>query len=101
MRLLDNGFFFSFRFHNARLVWEEIDEARINYDEVDELFSKVPIDNSRKSRLTKNKSPPKQVTILEEYFYLKLPIDIAINLKFFGYLFIIIEKSESMLKHDI
>ena len=47
-------------FQNARLVWEEIDEARINYDEVDELFSKVPIDNSRKSRLTKNKSPPKQ-----------------------------------------
>ncbi|XP_063427865.1 uncharacterized protein LOC134711271 [Mytilus trossulus] len=45
---------------NARLVWEEIDEARINFDEVDELFSKVPIDNTRKSRLTKSKSPPKQ-----------------------------------------
>lgn len=45
---------------NARLVWEEIDEAKINFDEVDELFSKLPIDNSRKSRLTKSKSPPKQ-----------------------------------------
>lgn len=62
-------FVFFFRFQNARLVWEEIDEARINYDEVDELFSKVPIDNSRKSRLTKNKSPPKQVTNLDEYFF--------------------------------
>lgn len=49
------------RYLNARLVWEEIDEARINFDDVDELFSKVPIENTRKSRLSKNKSPPKQV----------------------------------------
>lgn len=46
---------------DMRLVWEEIDEATIDMDEVDKLFCKPPSEASQKASKTRAKSPAKQV----------------------------------------
>lgn len=45
-----------------RLVWEEIDEAAIDMNEVDKLFCKPPSEASQKASKTRAKSPAKQVS---------------------------------------
>ncbi|XP_061163770.1 uncharacterized protein LOC133172931 [Saccostrea echinata] len=47
--------------NNMRLVWEEIDEAAIDVEEVDKLFCKPPSEASQKASKTRTKSPAKQV----------------------------------------
>lgn len=42
-------------------MWEEIDEATIDMDEVDKLFCKPPSEASQKASKTRAKSPAKQV----------------------------------------
>lgn len=54
------GFFFD-RLNNMRLVWEELDEAAIDMDEVDKLFCKPPSEAAQKANKARAKSPAKQV----------------------------------------
>ena len=44
-----------------RLVWEELDEAAIDMDEVDKLFCKPPSEAAQKANKARAKSPAKQV----------------------------------------
>ena len=56
-----NRFFFFDRLNNMRLVWEELDEAAIDMDEVDKLFCKPPSEAAQKANKARAKSPAKQV----------------------------------------
>ncbi|XP_022329894.2 uncharacterized protein LOC111128535 isoform X2 [Crassostrea virginica] len=47
--------------NNMRLVWEELDEAAIDMDEVDKLFCKPPSEAAQKANKARAKSPAKQV----------------------------------------
>lgn len=49
------------RLNNMRLVWEELDEAAIDMDEVDKLFCKPPSEAAQKANKARAKSPAKQV----------------------------------------
>lgn len=53
---------FLYILNSMRLVWEEIDEATIDMDEVDKLFCKPPSEASQKASKTRAKSPAKQVS---------------------------------------
>lgn len=53
---------FVYILNSMRLVWEEIDEATIDMDEVDKLFCKPPSEASQKASKTRAKSPTKQVS---------------------------------------
>lgn len=53
---------FVYILNSMRLVWEEIDEATIDMDEVDKLFCKPPSEASQKASKTRAKSPAKQVS---------------------------------------
>lgn len=53
---------FVYILNSMRLVWEEIDEAAIDMNEVDKLFCKPPSEASQKASKTRAKSPAKQVS---------------------------------------
>lgn len=53
---------FVYILNSMRLVWEEIDEATIDMNEVDKLFCKPPSEASQKASKTRAKSPAKQVS---------------------------------------
>ena len=48
------------RYAEAKLLWEELEEAAIDTEELDNLFCK-PVDVNKKTTKAKPKSPVKQV----------------------------------------
>ena len=46
------------------LFWESLEEAKISFDEFDDLFSKVPVQPKKKAKDAKPKAKMKQVRSL-------------------------------------
>ena len=44
------------------MFWENLEEAKISFDEFDDLFSKVPTQPKKKAKDAKPKAKAKQVT---------------------------------------